>query len=56
MYFGIDCIDVVVFGDVFNDVEMLCWVGYGVVMGYVVFEVVDVVDEVGGINDEDGVV
>lgn len=54
--FGIFDVEVVVFGDMFNDVLMLLWVGLGVVMGNVYFDVLVVVDEVIVFNSEDGVV
>lgn len=53
---GVVQVDIFVFGDVFNDVEMFVWVGCGVVMGNVYFEVWVVVDEVMLSNEEDGVV
>lgn len=47
--------DVVCFGDMPNDIEMLRWAGIGVAMGNAVDEVKAVADEVTATNDDDGV-
>lgn len=55
-YLGIDWVDIVVFGDGVNDVEMFVWVGDFYVMVYVVLLVVVVVCYWVLLNVEDGVV
>src|SRR4029078_7516221 len=46
--------DIVAFGDMPNDLEMLCWVGHGVAMGNAHPALQDVADEVTATNAEDG--
>jgi len=52
---GLTASDVVAFGDMPNDVEMLAWAGRGVAVANAHPEVMAVVDEVTLSNDEDGV-
>lgn len=52
---GIDPSEVLVFGDMPNDVPMFTWAGYGVAVANAHHEVMAVADEVTGSNDEDGV-
>lgn len=52
---GADADDVVCFGDMPNDIEMLQWAGLGVAMGNAREEVKDAADEITATNDEDGV-
>jgi hydroxymethylpyrimidine pyrophosphatase-like HAD family hydrolase len=52
---GIAPADVVAFGDMPNDVDMLRWAGHGVTMGNAHPSVVSVADEVTAPNTEDGV-
>jgi hypothetical protein len=52
---GLAAGDVVAFGDMPNDVEMLAWAGHGVAVANAHPEVLAVVDEVTASNDEDGV-
>jgi Cof subfamily protein (haloacid dehalogenase superfamily) len=52
---GIDAADVVAFGDMPNDLEMLQWAGMSVAMGNAHPEVAAVAREVGPRHDEDGV-
>ena len=47
--------DVVCFGDMPNDIEMIRWAGLGVAMGNAAPAVKDVADEVTATNDDDGV-
>ena len=47
--------DVVAFGDMPNDVEMIAWAGHGVAVANAHPEVLAVADEVTGTNDADGV-
>lgn len=47
--------DVVCFGDMPNDIEMIRWAGLGVAMGNAVAEVQRAADEVTATNDDDGV-
>jgi Cof subfamily protein (haloacid dehalogenase superfamily) len=47
--------DVVAFGDMPNDVEMLRWAGHGVAMANAHPEAIDAADEITGPNSEDGV-
>jgi Cof subfamily protein (haloacid dehalogenase superfamily) len=51
---GVDAPDVVAFGDMPNDLEMLRWVGHGVAMGNAHPALKDVADEVTATNAEDG--
>ncbi|GAB3695680.1 HAD family hydrolase [Corynebacterium nasicanis] len=51
---GIDQRDVIAFGDMPNDIEMLAWAGIGVAMGNARDSVKDVADMVTGTNDEAG--
>jgi hydroxymethylpyrimidine pyrophosphatase-like HAD family hydrolase len=46
--------DVIAFGDMPNDLEMLQWVGHGVAMGNAHPALKDVADEVTATNAEDG--
>lgn len=52
---GVDAADVVAFGDMPNDLEMLRWAGHGVAMGNAHPAVLAVADEVTASNGEDGV-
>ena len=52
---GIDQADVIAFGDMPNDIEMLRWAGRGVAMGNARDSVKDVADHVTATNDEAGV-
>jgi Cof subfamily protein (haloacid dehalogenase superfamily) len=52
---GIDATDVVAFGDMPNDLEMLQWAGMSVAMANAVPEVAAAAREVGPRHDEDGV-
>lgn len=52
---GIDREDVITFGDMPNDIEMLQWAGRGVAMGNARSEVKAVADHVTATNDEAGV-
>ena len=51
---GVAASDVVAFGDMPNDLEMLRWVGHGVAMGNAHPALKDVADEVTATNAEDG--
>ena len=51
---GIAAADVVAFGDMPNDLEMLRWAGHGVAMGNAHPMLRDVADEVTASNAEDG--
>lgn len=51
----LDAVDVVAFGDMPNDIELLGWAGWGVAMGQAHPEVRDVADEITATNDDDGV-
>ena len=51
---GVGASDVVAFGDMPNDLEMLRWAGHGVAMGNAHQAVKDVADEVTATNAEDG--
>ncbi len=53
--FGVDAADVVAFGDMPNDLEMLRWAGHGVAMGNAHPALVQVADEVTASNIDDGV-
>lgn len=52
--YGVPATDVVAFGDMPNDLEMLRWVGHGVAMGNAHPALLDVADEVTATNAEDG--
>ncbi|GAA1038647.1 Cof-type HAD-IIB family hydrolase [Virgisporangium ochraceum] len=52
---GVEPADVVVFGDMPNDIPMLAWAGRAVAVANAHPTVRDVADEVTGSNDEDGV-
>jgi Cof subfamily protein (haloacid dehalogenase superfamily) len=52
---GVDAPDVIAFGDMPNDLEMLRWVGHGVAMGNAHPALLEVADEVTASNGEDGV-
>lgn len=54
-WFGIDPRDVIAFGDMPNDIEMLNWAGHGVAMANAHPHVHAVADEITGSNTEDGV-
>ncbi|EEI18148.1 Cof-type HAD-IIB family hydrolase [Corynebacterium sanguinis] len=54
-HYGVSAEDVVAFGDMPNDCEMLAWSGLGVAMGNANPVVLDVADTVTVSNDEDGV-
>ena len=51
---GVAAADVVAFGDMPNDLEMLRWVGHGVAMGNAHPALLEVADEVTASNAEDG--
>ena len=51
---GVDAADVVAFGDMPNDLEMLRWAGHGVAMGNAHPALLDVADEVTASHAEDG--
>lgn len=53
--FGLDAADIVAFGDMPNDLEMLTWVGHGVAMGNAHPVLLDVADEVTATNAEEGI-
>ncbi|MBL8927643.1 MAG: HAD family hydrolase [Pseudonocardia sp.] len=53
-YLGVAAADVVAFGDMPNDLEMLRWAGHGVAMGNAHPALLDVADEVTASNAEDG--
>jgi hypothetical protein len=52
---GLLASDVVAFGDMPNDVELLSWAGHGVAVANAHAEVLAVADEVAASNDDDGV-
>ncbi|HVT20504.1 MAG TPA: HAD family hydrolase [Mycobacteriales bacterium] len=52
---GLTSADVIAFGDMPNDVEMISWAGHGVAVANAHPEVLAVADEVTGTNDADGV-
>jgi Cof subfamily protein (haloacid dehalogenase superfamily) len=52
--FDVDRADVVAFGDMPNDLEMLRWAGHGVAMGNAHPALLEVADEVTAANGEDG--
>ena len=54
-FLGIDRADSVAFGDGFNDLEMLAYVGVGVAMGDAPAEVKAVADRITGSPEEDGI-
>jgi Cof subfamily protein (haloacid dehalogenase superfamily) len=51
---GVSAADVVAFGDMPNDLEMLRWAGHGVAMGNAHPAVLEVADEITASNAEDG--
>jgi hydroxymethylpyrimidine pyrophosphatase-like HAD family hydrolase len=51
---GVDATEVVAFGDMPNDLEMLRWAGHGVAMGNAHPALLEVADEVTASNGEDG--
>jgi Cof subfamily protein (haloacid dehalogenase superfamily) len=51
---GVEAADVVAFGDMPNDLEMLRWAGHGVAMGNAHPALLDVADEVTATNADDG--
>jgi hydroxymethylpyrimidine pyrophosphatase-like HAD family hydrolase len=51
---GVEAPDVIAFGDMPNDLEMLRWVGHGVAMGNAHPALLEVADEVTAGNGEDG--
>ncbi len=51
---GVTAADIVAFGDMPNDLEMLRWAGHGVAMGNAHPALLDVADEVTASNAEDG--
>ncbi len=51
---GVDAADVVAFGDMPNDLEMLRWAGHGVAMGNAHPALLDIADEVTASNGDDG--
>jgi Cof subfamily protein (haloacid dehalogenase superfamily) len=52
---GIDAKDVIAFGDMPNDLEMLHWAGFGVAMGNAHPDVAAIASEIGAHHHEDGV-
>ncbi len=52
---GFSAADVIAFGDMPNDVEMIAWAGHGVAVANAHPEVLAVADEITGTNDGDGV-
>jgi Cof subfamily protein (haloacid dehalogenase superfamily) len=52
---GLAAADVIAFGDMPNDVEMIAWAGHGVAVANAHPDVLAVADEVTGTNDADGV-
>jgi len=52
--FGVTAADVIAFGDMPNDLEMLRWAGHGVAMGNAHPALLEVADEVTATNGEDG--
>lgn len=52
---GVPAQDVVAFGDMPNDIEMLSWAGVGVAMGNASDKVTDMADEITASNNNDGV-
>jgi Cof subfamily protein (haloacid dehalogenase superfamily) len=52
---GLTALDVIAFGDMPNDIELLSWAGHGVAVANAHPEVLAVADEVTGTNDADGV-
>jgi len=52
---GVEAADVVAFGDMPNDLDMLAWAGHGVAVGNAHPEVLAAADEVVGSNLDDGV-
>lgn len=52
---GVEEKDIIAFGDMPNDIEMISWAGWGVAMGNADAAVANIADEVTGTNDEDGV-
>jgi HAD superfamily hydrolase (TIGR01484 family) len=52
---GVDVADVIAFGDMPNDVEMLRWAGHGVAMANAHREAIAAADEIAKPNAEDGV-
>ena len=52
---GVRAPDVVAFGDMPNDLEMLKWAGHGVAMANAHEELIPIADEVTGHNHQDGV-
>lgn len=52
--FDVEAADVVAFGDMPNDLEMLRWAGHGVAMGNAHPALLDIADEVTASNVEDG--
>ena len=53
--FGIERSDIIAFGDMPNDIEMLSWVGRGVAMGNAHPAVKEAADEVTMANHQSGV-
>ena len=54
-HYGVEARDVVAFGDMPNDLEMLAWSGMGVAMANAASVVLDAADHVTVSNAEDGV-
>lgn len=52
---GLGAQDVVAFGDMPNDLQLLGWAGWGVAMGNAEQQVKDVADEITASNEDDGV-
>ena len=53
--YGVDAADVIAFGDMRNDLEMLTWAGRGIAMGNASPVLTSAADEVADTNDNDGV-
>ncbi|WP_311356922.1 HAD family hydrolase [Corynebacterium riegelii] len=53
--YGVDAADVIAFGDMPNDLEMLTWAGRGIAMGNASPVLTSAADEVTDTNDNDGV-
>jgi len=51
---GVAAVDVVAFGDMPNDLEMLRWAGHGVAMGNAHPALLEIADEVTASNSDDG--
>jgi hydroxymethylpyrimidine pyrophosphatase-like HAD family hydrolase len=52
---GLGAADVVAFGDMLNDLDLLVWAGHGVAVSNAHPDVLAVADEITASNDDDGV-